>query len=342
MDIFMRSSSAPQSVSVRAGEFKARALRLILTDVAVTWIVSIPMVFSALGSFMGFFLMAEIFILGIWYVRVVKKNSRTYEPQQIKNINISRLARYGRLSWYVFGAAILGFIVYNSVTYAQTDLSSLYGIFCFISKWASPFLLVSVPLMFSLTYSAAVSEPSSQGEKYGNIAVIIIIVLGFILSYAMLFYASPYIARTSPEYEAAQQNVQTHDISSLLEYKTSGVPDTDILENVAIHLPGGDRLESCSAEGNMFSVVYPFDCRELENKKILIYNASALFALTDGLEEIEFCCAGVSYVFFRDEVTAEYEDFSSILNLSVWNSEVRDPLSEADYTETVFGRLAHS
>ena len=91
MDIFMRSSSAPQSVSVRAGEFKARALRLILTDVAVTWIVSIPMVFSALGSFMGFFLMAEIFILGIWYVRVVKKNSRTYEPQQIKNININSI-----------------------------------------------------------------------------------------------------------------------------------------------------------------------------------------------------------------------------------------------------------
>ena len=341
MDIFMTRGGRIQSVSVKADDFKAHALRLLLIDVAVCWIVSIPTIFSALGSFMGFFLMVEIFILGFWYIRVSKKIARSYDPQPLKRVNVSALARYGRIAWCVFGAVVLGLTVYNFIRLPEADTSSLYGICRLVSEWVSPLILLSVPMMFSLIYSAALDSDPESSSRTGDVMIVILVVLGFILSYAMLFYVSPYVARTAPGYEQAQTQVQSHDISALTQYKTSGAPTEDAVGQILAQMPSADSLQTFTVSGSSVSVYYEPQASQTEDERLYIYDSVALFALIDGLQQVTFRRADSACTFYRDEVTAEYEDFASILHTSVWNSDVRDPLSEAEYVESMFDRLAH-
>ncbi|MDT8715126.1 hypothetical protein IAI10_00330 [Clostridium sp. 19966] len=69
-------------------------------------------------------------------------------------------------------------------------------------------------------------------------------------------------------------------------------------------------------------------------KKAIIYNSTAVFALIDNLNQINYKFTDFNYTVYRKDIKALYnEDFSSLLKKDEWQNKVQDKLKDAEYVK---------
>ena len=314
--------------TVLSDDFKAAALRRILLGTGVAWLLSVPMMLSVTGRLFGLFLLAELLILTVWYVLCLRRIKRSPHPQQRRTVEEGRFSAACTVAWSVYGVVAAVCLIWNLTRKPLAFPDSVYAWFVRIGDFGAPFLLAAVPWIFSSLQAAIRAtgeseEVNAQKRLRGNIVLTVLLVVSFLASYAMLFYLAPQISKTSPQYAESQQYVLTHDISSLLDDK-----NTDDLTHLAKGLPMSRYLKSIRRENGVLSVEYQFTADTEEIERTVVYNATALIALLDDVDRVDFTVNGTTVSITRERVTGMYEDFEHILSDVNWRAFVRIPLKD--------------
>ncbi|MCL1791104.1 MAG: hypothetical protein FWG40_07085 [Peptococcaceae bacterium] len=208
--------------------------------------------------------------------------------------------------------------------------------------------------------------------KSKNIAIFLLAFIGIGLFGLVQLKVLPTQAYKEDLYAFEQLEVTTHDINSVMGFKSPYMGNGKIIV-LQVHLPltgtmaGGTEMfpEILTTQFNYGDTLLNVGRKSLENKamqaekikrfenvsianssltdedclyevrKSLIYNATASFALTANAECIIYNFTDITYMVNRKDVAALYDDFDHILVESTWISQVRDKLTDPLYVESV-------
>lgn len=325
--------------TVLSDDFKAEALRRILLGTGVAWLLSVPMMLSVVGRLFGLFLLAELMILTVWYVLFLRRIKHSPHPQQRRVVQEGRFSFACTVAWSVYGIVVAGCFIWNLMRQPLVLPDSLYAWFVCIGDFGAPFLLAAVPWIFSSLQAAIRAtgeseELNAQNRVGGNIVLTVLLVVSFLASYAMLFYAAPQISKTSPQYAESQQYVTSHDISSLFKEKNAADPMP-----LAKGLPMSRYLQSISRNDGVLRAEYHFTDETEEIERTVVYNATAFIALLDDIDRVDITVNGTTVSIPRSRVAEMYEDFAHILSDVNWRAFVRIPLKDQEVVNARYSAL---
>lgn len=306
--------------------FKVDSLQGIMRVTLVFLALSLPLIYSFIARFFTMFFIIELFVVGIWLFsagRVGEERSW----KETRSVDFGRFKKLLKVMWICFGVVQIFFLIYNIFTAENSWSDSLYGWFSVAGKFLSPLLLAVFPFYIKVVEKAGKNasfeidtERFFIKRKIHNYQIIIALTIVFFLSYVMLFFTVPAIARTAPDYPS----VTTHDIRDVYSFKTSGTGE-DTLPSLFENLPGRQSLKRAEAKAGEFRVEY--DDTEENIDKLIIYNSAAAFALTDKLERIVFVFSEVETVIERESFIEACSDFENILDSDNWYVEIQSKMS---------------
>lgn len=173
--------------------------------------------------------------------------------------------------------------------------------------------------------------------KGRNRIIICLAIIGIGLYLIVYGIIIPQNNQKKDEYIASQNNPITHDIDSIIKYKSKYMGDISNIVNLFYNLP----LNNISRDFELFpdkltvEVNYEEKVENIDKDKLdkaLIYNSIAVFALIDNLQEINYNFTDSSYKFLRSDVEKMVgEDLSSLLIKTEWKIKVQDKLQSGQY-----------
>jgi hypothetical protein len=167
--------------------------------------------------------------------------------------------------------------------------------------------------------------------------IVSLAVIGIVLFGIVQGVVIPKDNQKKAEYLAEQQNPTTHDLDSILNFKTKYMGDASNIVNLFNKLPLSNNSMSFELfPGELTAEMKYKDSIENINEdkvnKALIYNSTAAFALIDNLEAINYNFTDRDYKVLRSDVEKWYgEDLSGLLNSDAWKSKVQDKLVDNEY-----------
>lgn len=169
--------------------------------------------------------------------------------------------------------------------------------------------------------------------------IICLAIMGIVLFGLVQGVVIPRNNQKKTEYVAQQQNPMTHDINSILKYKTKymGVANNIIYLFSTLPLIDGDTSfelfsDRLTAQMNYKNTIENINANKL--KKILIYNSTAAFALIDNLKIINYNFADGEYIVLRSDIEKWYgTELSGLLNREEWKSKVQNKLEDIEYVD---------
>ena len=173
--------------------------------------------------------------------------------------------------------------------------------------------------------------------KAKNRLIICLAIIGMGLCFVVYGVIIPREHQKENEYIENQKNPLTHDLDSILEYKSKYMGNSNNLINLFCNLPLKDIPrtfelfpDKLAAEVNYEEIIENIDKDKLE--KALIYNSIATFALIDNLDAINYKFTDSSYKFLRSDIEKwAGEDLSSLLTKDKWKIKVQDRIQNGQY-----------
>jgi len=173
--------------------------------------------------------------------------------------------------------------------------------------------------------------------KIRNKIIICLAITGIVLFGVVQGVIIPRNYQKKIEYVIRQQNPTTHDLNSILKYKTKYMGDSSNIMNLFHTLP----LNNIEMSFGLFpdkqtaEVNYKYtieNINEYRVNKALIYNSTVAFALIDNLEGINYNFTGLTYKVLRSDVEKWYgQGLSGLLKKDEWKSKVQDKLEDNQY-----------
>ncbi len=175
-------------------------------------------------------------------------------------------------------------------------------------------------------------------------AIIVLLIIGVFAFCAVQFLLIPQINAKQEEYSANQNDSLTHDVESVLDYKSAYIGDNSNVANLFYHLPlNGTAMkfqidsENCTLFVNYLDTVW--NIGEEKVQRDLIYNSVAALALIDNLKQIAYEFSGDTFTFTR----AAMEDYfgkglSSLLDKEIWKEKIQSRLNDADFVSSFYGQ----
>lgn len=180
--------------------------------------------------------------------------------------------------------------------------------------------------------------------KNRNRIIICLVVIGAALFCTVQFILIPRNNAKQNRYLAAQQEPATHDVSSILQYKSQYMGNASNDANLFRHLP----LSTVAMDFELFPDNFEIEVNykdtvsnigEEKVKSALLYNSTAAFALIDNLNGIDYNFSGASYQVTRADIESLYPDFGNILEKANWSSLVQNKMNDNRYVEDAFQRV---
>ena len=175
-------------------------------------------------------------------------------------------------------------------------------------------------------------------------AIIALLVVGVFAFCAVQFILIPHINAKQEEDSANQNDSITHDIESVLEYKSAYCGDNSNIANLFYHLPLNSISMKFQIESeNCILFVYYLDTvwniGEDKVQRDLIYNSVAALALIDNLMQITYEFSGDTFTFTRVAMEDCFgKDLSSLLNKEIWKEKIQSRLNDADFVSSFYGQ----
>ena len=336
-----------REVTVYFHNYKAQSLQYMTMAAAFFWILSGLLIFSAVSRFICIFLLIFIVTLVIMMISENRKKDKNY-LMTTKSVNIEAHRKRLKLIWVCWGVLMSAVSVINIVLHIDSDYTSLYGILTVLSDFISPFLTAVIPVSYICMIKACEGCSSDEykytndNRKTRNYVIVMLITIGFVCSYSMMFYAAPKISRTAPAYFEGLNNPTTHDLSTITKFKSSEMENTD-LQELFKNLPMKGELKSVTTDYADKSVTIKYGnsgSDKLFIKKAVIYNSTAAYALADNLKNIYFEIGEDRFYVKRSSVISLYDNFKNILSSTVWEVDVKINLKDDKYSENAFDIIA--
>ncbi|WP_301169893.1 DUF4825 domain-containing protein [Brevibacillus nitrificans] len=136
-------------------------------------------------------------------------------------------------------------------------------------------------------------------------------------------------------YEQEQQSPQTHDVNTILPYKSQYMGDASNLTNLFAHLPlnGVKRTFQLYPDDLTMEINYlekVADVGEEQVNSALLYNSIAAFALIDNLQTIRYRFPDAIYQLSRGDVQQllHVDLAAELLEQQTWKNEVQGRIEE--------------
>lgn len=180
--------------------------------------------------------------------------------------------------------------------------------------------------------------------KTRHFIIIILAVIGLIGYGVMQGIILPQQELKQQRYEAAQRDPATHDVASILPYKSKYMGDASNIGNLFQHLPLAEVQATFELQSDVLlaQINYKVESTSLDPvflEKSLFYNSVAAFALIDNLETLVYHFEDVDYRTERVDVEQMYGDnLSELLTSVLWKEKVQDVIVNGlsfDYTQIV-------
>ncbi|GGH18359.1 DUF4825 domain-containing protein [Paenibacillus segetis] len=173
--------------------------------------------------------------------------------------------------------------------------------------------------------------------KTRNTIIIILLMLGIGLFTVVQGWIIPQQEQDKQRYIMEQQSPLTHDIGSVLKFKSKYMGDFSNFDNLISSLPLNrvDRSYQLYPEQLTAQINYEETVLGIGQERVelgLIYNATAAFALIDNLEGINFNFMDVDYQVKRQDVENWYgTTLSALLVEDTWGAKVQEKLADDEY-----------
>jgi hypothetical protein len=181
--------------------------------------------------------------------------------------------------------------------------------------------------------------------KTRNKAIILLSMVGAILFILVQVVIIPRNNRAKQNYIMSQKNPTSHDLNSILKYKSKYIGDISNVSNLFHNLPLNDGQLSFKLIPE--SLILQVNYKDLERRhsaedieRGLMYNSTAAFALIDNLNEIDYSVDTLSYKVTRTEFENWYNvKLPMLLEESNWKEKVQDKLKDNNYVKNFANKL---
>lgn len=178
--------------------------------------------------------------------------------------------------------------------------------------------------------------------KKRNNAIIILSLIAIVLLCFVELIVLPQQRAQEENYKLAQQEPTTHDLASILTYKSKYMGDASNSGNLFYNLPLSKYLNGFEQDPTIFELTVNYKKSTSEKlQKVLIYNSTAAFALIDNLKIIQYHFTDHTYVVNRENVEQIYSvpKLADLLNQSSWKQYVQDKLKDSKQIQTTFSKI---
>jgi len=172
--------------------------------------------------------------------------------------------------------------------------------------------------------------------------IIILLAAGVLLFSAVQFIIIPSINHRQEQYAAAQNDSLTHDINSVLKYKSQYIGDNSNTVNLFYNLPLNNvsmkfqiNSDDCSLTVNYLDTVW--NIGEEKVQRDLVYNSATAFSLIDNLTKITYEFSGKSYFFTRSQFENVFgTPLPSLLNQKILSEKIQSKLDDTKFVEEFY------
>lgn len=177
--------------------------------------------------------------------------------------------------------------------------------------------------------------------------IIALLIIGVALSIVVQFIIVPDNNEKKREYLADQLEPTTHDLNSILKFKSPYIGDSSNVVNLFNNLPLADRgikFEIISKDltliVNYLDTTWNIGAEKVN--KSLIYNSVAAFSLIENLQKIVYNFSGSAYYVNREDLKLIFgKDLASLLTIEKWTSDVQERLKEASFVHDCMNKAIH-
>lgn len=170
-----------------------------------------------------------------------------------------------------------------------------------------------------------------------NKIVVALLIFGFLAFCTVQFVIIPHNNAKQKQYDSNQNDSLTHDVESVLDYKSAYMGDSVNDVNLFHHLPlytvtmkFKANSEKCFLTVNYLDTVW--NIGEDKVHRDLIYNSVAAMALIDNLKQVTYEFSGATFVFTREEIQDSFgKDLTSLLSREVWNKNIQNRLNDINF-----------
>lgn len=170
----------------------------------------------------------------------------------------------------------------------------------------------------------------------GNKAILILLMIGVVLYGVIEGMIIPANEQKAEQYRFDQQNPLTHDLTSILPYKSKYMGNAGNIINLFFHLPLNHLNRTYQLDSEQFKVEikYQQDDRKKSQDVVmqaLMYNALAAFALIDNLQTVEFQFPSMTYQTSRKQMEQVFgEPLGDLLTEQRWK-EIQNKWSDEHF-----------
>lgn len=173
--------------------------------------------------------------------------------------------------------------------------------------------------------------------KTRNTIIICLAMIGTIMFGVIQFVIIPDNNQKLAKYIIEQQNPTTHDLNSILKYKSKYMGDSSNIINLFGTLPLNNFKAEYQLYPDKLKVELNYEVSfesigEITLAEALEYNSVAAFALIDNLEIINYNFGDSKFYVFRSDVKRWYgKDPKDLLNEDEWKTNVQGNLKNRQY-----------
>ncbi|MCM3078772.1 DUF4825 domain-containing protein [Brevibacillus invocatus] len=176
-----------------------------------------------------------------------------------------------------------------------------------------------------------------------NKAILFLLVIGVVLYGVIQGVVIPANEEKAVRYQLDQQKHMTHDLKSILPYKSKYMGDASNVINLFFHLPLNHLNRTYQLDSEQFKVEIKYQTEEREKsqeevKQALLYNALAAFALIDNLQTLEFQFPSVTYQTSREQMEQVFgKPLADLLTEQQWK-EIQEKWNDARFLKDSMGQ----
>lgn len=175
-----------------------------------------------------------------------------------------------------------------------------------------------------------------------NKIIIALISAAAIFTCLTLFVIIPSNQKNQAEYEAAQQDALTHDITAVESYKSPYIGNASNSTQIFYKLPLGNiqkkfQIDSDNCTITVYYLETVWDIGEEKLHRDLVYNAVAAMASIDNMTAVTYKFPDESFTITREQIEAVFgKDLSSLLKEEIWKEKVQNKLADKNFTESFY------
>ncbi len=162
------------------------------------------------------------------------------------------------------------------------------------------------------------------------------------------FILLPRQQQAEESYRLAQENPITQDIATILPFKNKYMGNASNNMNLFHALPMHEYLNGFEQNPNQLELTVNYNVTtrnsgendEQKLEQTLIYNSTAVFALIDNMQTLQYRLNDRTYTVTREKVGNSISKTpSSLLSQAEWKANLQDKLQNSGFVEDTFRKI---